>query len=69
MFFCDLKVQWNEFIPDELFQKWKSNFNTMEEMREIEFQWCIIPSDAASLDMEILAFGDSSQNGMFYCLH
>ena len=58
--FCDLKVQWNEFIPDELFQKWKLNFNTMEEMREIKFQRCIIPSDAASLDMEILAFGDSS---------
>ena len=58
--FCDLKIQWNEFIPDELFQKWKTNFSTMEEMREIKFQRCVVPVDAVSLDMEILGFGDSS---------
>ena len=54
------KLQWNDYIPDEIFQKWKSNFNTMEKMREIKFQRCIIPADAVSLDMDTLEMGDSS---------
>ena len=55
--FCDLKIQWNEFVPDELLQKRKTNFSTMEEMREIKFQHCVVPVDAVNLDMEILGFG------------
>ena len=57
---CTYKIQWNDYIPDELFHKWKSNFDTMEKMREIKFQRCTIPADAVSLDMDTLEMGDSS---------
>ena len=57
---CTLKLQWNDYIPDELFQKWKTNFSTIESMREIKFQRCVVPPDAASLEIETLEIGDAS---------
>ena len=54
------KIEWKEFINDELFQAWKNNFDTIEQMREIKFQRCVIPHDAVSLEMDIIEMGDSS---------
>ena len=54
------KIEWKEFINDELFQAWKNNFDTIEQMREIKFQRCVIPHDAVSLEMDTIEMGDSS---------
>ena len=75
------KIEWKDFINEDLFQTWKNNFDTIDKMREIKFQRCVIPPDAISLDMSTIEMGDSSskmacsaiyvrfkrKNGLFSC--
>ena len=55
------KLQWDDVIPDDLWQIWETNFEIRQERSEVKFRRCVIPDDAESTDMETLEFGDSSE--------
>ena len=56
------KLEWDDFIPDDLMLKWADNFEIISKLSEIKFQRCIVPEDAVSLDMETLEMDDASLN-------
>ena len=55
------KLDWDDRIPDEFRPIWIKHFETMNEMGSIRFQRAVVPSDAVSLDVDLLAFGDASK--------
>ena len=43
-----------------LINVWISNFQMMEEIKEIRFKWAIIPRDVINLNIETIDTGDTS---------
>ena len=56
------KLEWDDFIPDDLMLKWTDNFEIISKLSEIKFKRYIVPEDAVSLDMETLEMDDASLN-------
>ena len=54
-------LDWDDKIPDNLRSIWKSNFEFMEEIRNVRYSRAIVPSDAKSLDIHTIGTGDASQ--------
>ena len=55
------RIQWKECIPDNLKGVWHSHFEMMQEIGNIRYKRCVVPSDAVSLDIETLDTGDASK--------
>ena len=56
----NLKLQWDDSIPDNLRPLWKSHFEMIQEIKNIKFRRTFIPDDAINLDITTLDFGDAS---------
>ena len=56
------QLSWDDTIPDELRPIWTDHFDTMKTIKDIRFKRAIVPSDATSLDITTLNFGDASQS-------
>ena len=56
------KRDWDDIIPDNLRSLWETNFDMMQEINNLKYNRAVVPSDAVSLDLETLDFGDSSQS-------
>ena len=56
------KLDWDDIIPDNLRSLWQTNFDMMQEINNLKYNRTVVPSDAVSLDLETLDFGDSSQS-------
>ena len=56
------KLQWDDVVPDNLRNIWMNNFQMMEEMKHLQFNRAVIPSDAVNLNVSTLAFGDASKS-------
>ena len=54
-------IDWDDQIPDELRQVWVSNFEMMQELRNVRFKRAVIPEDAVSTDVELLCVADASE--------
>ena len=52
---------WNDPVPEELRQKWISNFWKLEALKGIKFERARMPTDAVSAEMEIIAAGDAAE--------
>ena len=55
-------LKWDDPIPDEFKSVWVANFGVIEELRNLEFSRAVIPTDAASLDMETINIADASEH-------
>jgi hypothetical protein len=55
-------LDWDDIIPDNLRAIWKDHFEMMKEIPQIKYNRCIVPEDAASLDIETIGTGDASQS-------
>ena len=55
------KLDWDDAIPDDLRHIWKSHFELMQEINDVKYKRAVVPSDAASLEVETLDFGDASK--------
>ena len=60
------KLDWDDKIPDDLRKIWLSNFELMQEIREIKFNRVVVPADAKNLDMETIDTADAS-NQLICC--
>ena len=65
----DLRLGWDDPIPDSELEAWVRNLNDMQELREINFRRTIIPEDAASLDVNLLISSDASMNIAIATVH
>ena len=54
------KLEWDDFVPDDLVSHWKNNFETIIQLGEIKLRRAIVPEDAINLDMEAIEMSDSS---------
>ena len=56
------KLDWQDVLPDNLRSLWISHFELMSEIKNIKYNRAVIPSDAVSLDVTTLDFGDASKD-------
>ena len=56
------KLDWDDKIPEDLKQIWRTNFEMMKEIGKIRFRRTIIPIDAAKLEIETIDTADASQS-------
>ena len=56
------KLDWDDKIPEDLKQIWRTNFEMMKEIGKIRFRRTIIPIDAAKLEIETIDTADHSQS-------
>ena len=55
------KLDWDDEIPSDLRAIWESNFQKIQDIREIRFQRSKVPPDAVNNDVQLIGFGDASQ--------
>ena len=65
----DLKLTWDEAIPDTYLDLWVKNLQDIQSLRSIEFERSIIPMDATDNDVELIVSSDASQHIAICCVH
>ena len=55
------KLDWDDILPDNLRNVWKSNIEMIQEIRDIRYQRAVIPHDAVDLNCETIDTADASQ--------
>ena len=55
-----LKLDWDDYISEELQKTWLNNFGIMQDVKSLSFHRCIVPEDAESLDIETIDTADAS---------
>ena len=55
-------VGWDDPIPSELKELWISNFETIDDLANVEFQRAVVPQDALNLDVETIDLADAGEN-------
>ena len=67
-FKLDLKVlihqrlDWDDVLPNELRTLWIDNFDMIQELGKLRFKRCVIPSDAANLNVFTINMSDATCN-------
>jgi len=59
---CELKLDWDDKVPEELLDKWVGNMEKIQALRGMTFQRSVIPVDAVNTQIELLVHTDASQN-------
>ena len=66
---CDLKLDWDDPLPDHLLDKWVHNIEEIQEAKGIVFRRAVIPEEAKSLDIELIVSTDASQHAAAATVH
>ena len=53
-------LDWDDVIPENLRQIWSSNFEMIQELRNVRYKRAVVPEDAVDLNLETLDFADAS---------
>ena len=56
------KLQWDDAVPDDLKNTWKSNFEMMSEIKDLRYSRAVIPVDAVNLEIETIDTADASNS-------
>ena len=59
---CHRKLDWDDPIPVELLSVWSENMCKIQELRDVVFKRTVIPTDAASAQVDLLVAVDASQH-------
>jgi hypothetical protein len=59
---CQLKLDWDDPVPDHLLDKWVQNMHQIQELRNVNFRRTVIPLDAVNTEIQLLVLTDASQN-------
>jgi hypothetical protein len=59
---CELKLDWDDKVPEELLDKWVRNMEQIQALRGVTFQRTVIPDDAVNTQIKLLVHTDASQN-------
>ena len=65
----DLKVQWDEKLPEKFITPWVENLGIMQELKQCIFPRAIVPEDAANTDLEYVVSADASTNIAIAAVH
>ncbi|GFY50875.1 integrase catalytic domain-containing protein [Trichonephila inaurata madagascariensis] len=64
----DLKLKWNEILPDDLIRKFKSSYRQLNALSEIKLpRWLNISPTGVSLSLHV--FYDASQRAYAACVY
>ena len=55
-------LDWDDYVPDDLKNVWKTNFELIKTLGQIKFKRSMVPKDAINLNIETIEMADSSQN-------
>ena len=55
-------LDWDDYVPDDLKNLWKNNFDLIQRLGQIKFKRAIMPFDAINLDVETIEMADACQN-------
>ena len=64
-----LKLGWDDLVPQEYFETWVQNLNTIQNLSEIRFKRSIIPPDAATDKVDLIISADASQKIAIATVH
>ena len=53
-------LQWDDVLPDNLRALWLTNFEMMQEIRNLRYNRTIVPDDAVNLELDTIDFADAS---------
>ena len=56
----EMTKDWDDRLPDNLHNKWIQNFIRVEKLKGLKFYRAVMPEDAVSCSMDIIAGGDTS---------
>ena len=56
------RLQWDDVLPDELRALWLSNFEMIQELRNLRYKRTIVPEDAVSSEINTIDFADASKS-------
>jgi len=59
---CVENLGWDDQIPDSYLEKWITNLQDIQAVKEIRFRRTIIPPDASSLNFTLIASSDASKS-------
>ena len=54
------ELDWDDPIPSEFREIWIQHFNTIQELKDVQFRRCIIPEDAVNTDIHTIDTADAS---------
>ena len=54
------RLDWDDVLPDELRSLWVTNFEMIQELRHLRFKRCVIPHDAANLQVSTIDMSDAT---------
>ena len=56
----DLKLSWDDQIPDNLRGIWANNFEMVQELGQLKYKRVVVPADAKNLEIVTIEAGDAS---------
>ena len=66
---CLENLGWDDQIPDSYLEKWLTNLDNIQSLKEVRFRRTIIPPDASSLDIELIISSDASKSIAIASVH
>lgn len=65
----DLKLGWDEKIPDEYLSIWLKNLRDIQSLKSVQFERSIVPLDAPDDSVELIVSSDASKSVAVACVH
>ena len=59
---CLENLDWDDPVPDSYLEKWISNLNDIQSIKELKFRRTVIPPDASSLEFDLIISSDASKS-------
>ena len=59
---CLENLDWDDPVPESYLEKWISNLNDIQSIKELKFRRTIIPPDAASINFDLIVSSDASKS-------
>ena len=63
------KLDWDDLIPKDLKSIWLRNFETIQDLREVQFCRTIVPENAVDLSIETIDAGDASEKAICVAIY
>ena len=58
---CVLKLDWDDAIPEEYLERWVSNLDDIQKLKDVRFRRSVVHPDTESLDMSLIVSSDASK--------
>ena len=66
---CIENLGWDDQIPDSYLEKWLTNLEDIQELKQVRFRRTVIPPDAVSLAINLIISSDASKSIAIASVH